>query len=239
MSTAASASSAGQAKAQSGCCGGGLKAPLAALTREQILELPLMELIARYRRGIEAIDRRVFDLTEKQIDTAFLPEAGVGRWPVRVLIGHIADAELSYTHRMRRAFAEESPVVAVWDENAFVDSNIYGNADKAYAGDPEADEARVMHALGGNLAVIHTLRQWTAHWLMTLPEKAWDRAVMHPERGSVSIRRMAAMMTWHLEHHADFLRRKLDLMVGPAKAEASEEGGECCGGSGGCCGGKK
>lgn len=222
--------------ASSGCCGGSARTPLEPMQKEQILALPLAALIARYRRGIEAFDRRVFDLSERQIDQAFLPDAGVGRWPVRVLVGHVADAELSYTHRMRRAVAEANPVVEVWDEDAFVDANLYGNVHAGYASDPEADEARVMHALGGNLAVIHTLRQWTAHWLMTLLDAQWDRAVMHPQRGALTVRQMVGGVTWHLEHHADFLRRKLDLMLGPAPAEAAGEEGGCCGGSS-CCGG--
>src|ERR1043165_6150705 len=53
-----------------------------------------VELILRFRRGVENFDRRMFNLNEEQVDTAFLPEADCGRWPVRVLIGHIADADL-------------------------------------------------------------------------------------------------------------------------------------------------
>lgn len=231
---------------KTGCCGGGgMRAPLTPLSKEEIAQLPLMPLVARYRRGIENIDRRVFDLDERQIDQAFLPDAGVGQWPVRVLVGHLADAELAYVHRFRRAAAEESPLLAVWDENAFIDANLYGHVHEGYADEPEADEARVMHALGGNLAVIHTLRQWTGQWLMTLGEDQWERKAMHPERGALTIRTMVAGAAWHLEHHARFLTLKLDRMLGPAKAQEQEAqaGGGCCGGSkggngkGGCCGG--
>lgn len=225
-----------------------MKAPLAPMTREQIAELPILALVSRYRRGIENIDRRVFDLDERKIDQAFLPDAGVGQWPVRVLVGHLADAELAYVHRFRRAAAEESPVLAVWDENAFIDANLYGHVHEGYADDPEADEGRVMHALGGHLAVIHTLRQWTGHWLMTLSEDQWERKAMHPERGPQTIRTMVAGAAWHLEHHARFLTLKLDRMLGPAAECDEEDSGGCCGGTkskgqsqgqgkGGCCGG--
>lgn len=220
-----------------GCCGGSGKVPgvlTQPMTVEQLMTLPTMTLIARFRRGIEVVDRRVFDLTERQIDQAFLPEAGVGRWPVRVLIGHCADAELAYAHRIRRAIAEEKPMIAAWDENAFVDSNIYGNRHDGYSDNPEADEARVMHGLGGFLAVIHTLRQWMGQWLMTLDESAFDRTLMHPERGEESVRRMIALSTWHLEHHCGFLTKKLDKMVITPRPEMAVEAGEGGGCGSGC-----
>ena len=228
--------------ADSGCCGGGgcggAAVAMQPMTVEELEALPTLQLIARFRRGIEAIDRRVFELDEKQIDMAFLPDAGVGRWPVRVLLGHIADADLVAMHRMRRIAAEDNPVLNEWDENAFVDSNIYGNVHDGYADSAEADHARVMNALGGSLAVIHTLRQWTGQWLLTLSEEQLNRVGMHPTRGPQSIRNIVALYTWHLEHHARYLTLKLDKMVGPMAQEpvAAASGAGTKGSCGSGCG---
>jgi hypothetical protein len=186
-------------------------------------------LVMRYRRGIEYIDRRVFDLTEEQLDAAFLPDAAVGQWPVRVLLGHLADAELVFSHRMRRIIGEDKPVLGLFDENSFIDSMIYGNGPKKYAADPEADHARVMSALGGPLAVVHTLRQWTGQWLLTLAPDQWKRIALHPEKGEQSVKRILAYSTWHLEHHAKFLTQKLDKVLGPAPAETGGGCGHGCG----------
>jgi hypothetical protein len=222
-----------------GCCGGSSqrRAPV-FLSKEQLAELPTLQLISRFRRGVEAFDRRVFQLNERQIDTAFLPDAGVGRWPVRVLVGHVADADLAAIHRMRRVVGEENPVFANWDEDAFVDANLYGNVHEGYADDPEADHARVMNALGGPMAVIHTNRQWAGQWLLSLEDSAWSRSGMHPIRGVMTLRDILVSYIWHLEHHAKFLEKKLDLILGPAPIE--EASGECCGGAeksgGGGCG---
>jgi hypothetical protein len=221
---------------RSGCCGGSSRKALTPMTKAELAELPTLTLIARFRRGIEAFDRRVFQLSERQIDMAFLPDVGVGNWPVRVLIGHVADADLAAIHRMRRVVAEEHPVFAEWDENAFVDANIYGNVHEAYADEAEGDHARVMNALGGPMAVIHTNRQWAGQWMMSLDESAWSRTGLHPVRGVMSLRDILVSYVWHLEHHAQFLNRKLDHILGPAPVETA--GGECCGGaSGGGCGG--
>lgn len=187
-------------------------------TPDEMATLPTLHLVMRYRRGVQNLDNRVLQLTERQIDQAFLPDAGVGQWPIRVLLGHLADAELFACGRMRRIIGEDGPLVEKWDENAFVDANVYNNAEKAYAEDAETDHARVMAAVGGHMAVIHTLRQWTGQWLMTLDESAWERTLMHPQRGAMSLRLIVAYMTWHVEHHAKFLEKKLDRMLGPVAA---------------------
>lgn len=196
---------------------------------EKFMAMPTHELIARYRRGVGNFDSRLFQLTDSQLSQAFLPDAGVGRWPVRVLLGHLADAELFFVGRLRRAVAEDAPVFEVWDEEAFIDSNMYGNADTTPAPSEEADKARANHALGGYLAVIHTLRQWAGQWLHTLSEEQMNRRAMHPQRGEQTVKTILAYATWHLEHHGKFLDLKLTKLVGEKEME---EGG-CCGGSGG------
>ena len=181
-------------------------------TVDQIAALNDADLLVRYRRGLELVDPRIFDLSDEQMDMAFLPDAGVGNWPARVLVGHLADAELAYSHRMRRAVAEENPVVNAWDENAFVDSGLY--ADGRYP-------------VAGFIAVIHTLRRWTAEWLATLTPEQLARRVMHETKGEVTVRWMLAMTTWHLEHHVRFLNAKVCKLIGPLP-----EGGSCGAGCG-------
>ncbi len=173
---------------------------LTALTRDQ--------LIVRYRVGIEYFDRRVVTLADDQLDTAFLPEAGVGRWPCRILLGHLADAELANSHRIRRTIGEDYPVFSVWDENAFIDAGLYGGASAPGPRFP----------IGGFLASMHTLRQWTGEFLATLPDSAWSRRAMHPVKGELSLRDQVELNIWHLEHHGWWLNRKVVKMLGPAAA---------------------
>jgi hypothetical protein len=170
---------------------------------ETFFAMPTTELLARYRRGVENFDKAIFGLSDAQLDTAFLPEAGVGRWPVRVLLGHLADAEIVFSHRMRRAVAEDGPTFAVWDEQAFIDSGLYGG--------PEGGKA---HPLAGFVSVIHLMRTWTGQWLHTLRADQWERKALHPERGEQTVRRIADYATWHLEHHNWFLRAKVQKLAG-------------------------
>lgn len=194
------------------CCGG-----TGACRSETTHETrPHEALIVRYLRGVENFDPRVFDLTDEQTDAVYDGEAGAGSWPVRVLMGHLADAELVYTFRIRRAIAEDSPVVNTWDEQAFIDGGLYG--------------AELRPPVAGFVAAIHTMRRWTAELLMSLTSEQWERKAMHPELGEVTVRSMVDMVTEHLEHHNAFLQQKLDQTLGPREEAPS---GGC--GSGCCC----
>jgi len=186
---------------------------------EELSRLDDAGLIRRLGCGLEIFDRRLFELSDAQLDQAFLPEAGVGRWPVRVLLGHLADAEMLYVHRMRRAVGEDNPLLSNWDENAAVDAGLYTGS---------------QHPIGAFVAVVHTLRRWTVEWLTTLTGDQLDRRAMHPERGEMTVRRLALYDAWHLEHHAKYLNLKVERFLGPRPAEPEAGCGAGCG-----CRGKK
>ncbi len=163
-------------------------------------------LVARLRIGVEHLDPRVFELSDEQLDTAWLPDAGCGRWPIRVLLGHLADAEIVNAHRIRRAFGEDRPTLAVWDENAFIDSGLYGCTAATDFRPP----------IGGDIAAIHTTRSWMVAMLFQLEDRHWQRQALHPERGPISIRDIADYNCFHLEHHAAYLNAKVFKLLGPA-----------------------
>jgi hypothetical protein len=188
---------------------------------EQVSGLETPALIHRYRRGLECFDPRLFELNDSQMDLAFLPDVGVGNWPVRVLVGHLADAELVTTHRMRRAVAETNPLLSAWDEQAFVDSGMYGGG---------------RHPVAGFVAAIHTLRRFTTEWLMSLSPEQLQRQALHPERGPESVRHMLALTVWHLEHHARFLNKKINHLLGVEPQRQERPAVKADGGCGPGCG---
>lgn len=198
--------------AQGGCCGGSGGCGTEASRQPRLHE----ELLVRYLRGVENFDSRVFDLTDEQTDREFAPEEGAGRWSVRTLLGHLADAEMVFTHRIRRIVAEDGPVLALWDQDAFIDGGIYG---------PE-----LRSPVAGFVAAVHTMRRWTAELLLALTPEQWERTAMHPEQGQIGMLKLVEYATWHVEHHAGFLKQKLDVMLG--ECEQPEAGG--CGAGCGC-----
>ncbi|MBS0191174.1 MAG: DinB family protein [Phycisphaerales bacterium] len=223
---------------QGGCCGGSKgsgggcgcqsgsdQLVIPAGTAAEIAALPTSEMLARYRRGVANYDPRVFSLDAEQMDRAFLPDAGVGRWSVRMLLAHLADAEIVFVHRMRRAVAEDRPVLAVWDENAFIDSGLYTLPREVTHSDPAS-------LIGGHVAVLHTMRMWSFQWLSGLSPQQFERVALHPERGEQTVRTILSYAIWHVEHHARFLQKKCDLMLGAAARPEAAGAGGCCGGKG-------
>lgn len=92
------------------------------------IELSTDELANRYAHSVGQFDRHVLTLESDQVDLVFPSEDGVGCWPIRILLGHLADAELAFTHRIRRVATEDNPTFAIWDEHAFLDTQVYGHA---------------------------------------------------------------------------------------------------------------
>ncbi|PHQ78989.1 MAG: hypothetical protein COB69_08885 [Phycisphaera sp.] len=175
---------------------------------DELVQLSCPDLIERFGIGVERFDSRAFELDDDLLNTAFLQSAGVGKWPVRVLLGHLADGELFNSLRLRRTAAEECPMLEGFEPDSYIDNGLYNVKGKDSAG----DSARA--ACGAFVATIHTIRSWTRDWLLTLDDSVWDRRAMHVQRGEMSFARLVAFSTWHLEHHASFLPRKIDLLLG-------------------------
>jgi hypothetical protein len=169
---------------------------------ETFLALSPAALVERFSIGVEHFDRRVLELTDEQLDHAFLagstgPDGKpLGGWPCRVLLGHLADAQLAFAHRYRRVVGEERPILQAWDENAFIDSGLYAQ-----------------QPVAAFIAAIHTLRKWLGPWLASLPPAAWQRVGLHTERGEQALQTILTYDTWHLEHHAWYLNRKVERLV--------------------------
>jgi len=204
--------------------------PVFAPFREELLSMAPEALLMRFRDGVELLDPRVFEMDDEMLDRAYLADAGVGKWPIRVVLGHLADAELVQAWRVRRTLVEDNPVPSTWDEAVFVDSGVYGGGiETAFGG------GAICPPTGAFVATVYTLRQWTASTLAIVPREAWERATLHPEFGRLTILDLLAFNTWHLEHHLRFVNRKCELLLGPRpEPEACDEGG--CGKPGCACG---
>ena len=157
--------------------------------------LPGRELTKLYRSGLEKIKPAVLTLTEAQADRQF-PESTAGIWSCRVLLAHIADAEIAFAHRMRRAVSEKKPGFAVWDEIAFIEAGLYKSA-----------------SLSESIDLIQATRKWTGAWLSTLSDEQYLRTGIHPEKGEQTVQGILAYTTWHLENHTWFLDQKLELLA--------------------------
>ena len=173
--------------------------------------MSLAELLPRFSEGTLQLDSRLLELSDDQLDTTFhnLPDpdrATTGGWSCRQLVGHLADAEIAITFRMRRTAGEEGPVLQSWDADAFVEQGLYARPD-----------APSRPPVAGSVAVIHTLRLWAIDWLNALPDAAWERQSLHPALGPMNLLAHLAHDVWHLEHHAWYLSSKLNRLLPPSE----------------------
>src|SRR6202521_5434266 len=58
---------------------------------------------------------KYFDLSDGQLDRNY----GPGKWPVRFILHHLADAETVLFDRIRRVLSEGRPVVWAFDQDAW------------------------------------------------------------------------------------------------------------------------
>jgi len=180
-------------------------------------QLSTEELVARLRIGVESVDPRIFELTDDQLDQAWTPEANTGLWPIRVVLGHLADVEMVFATRIRKIFAEDNPTLQLFDEHAFIDSPIYGCTQGSTMSPP----------IGGDIATIHTLRSWLIAFLYQLEPEHWQRAGLHPDHGPVTIQTLAIYNCWHLERHAWFINKKTERLLGPRPVPETCDSGGC------------
>lgn len=181
--------------------------------REAILAGGQPGVLARYRAGIGVFSPDLLSLSDEDLDTAFRPDAGVGRWSIRMVLGHLADAEVYNFMRFRKTVAEDGPLLPAWDYDAYFDAGLYDG--------PATDTGSVAKIAGRSgqppaayLALMHAIRTATSEWLALLPPAAWDRQALHPTRGPMTLLNQVGSCAWHLEHHAWFIEAKARKLAG-------------------------
>ncbi|MGH7622685.1 MAG: DinB family protein [Gemmatimonadaceae bacterium] len=116
-------------------------------------------------------------------DEARLTRApAVGKWSVRDIISHLADAEIPFAFRLRQTVAEAHHVMQPWDQELW--ARHYGTLSTQDA-----------------LAMFTSLRIWDAQFVRAVGESAMDKVVTHPERGQMTFRTIVETMGGHDINH--------------------------------------
>jgi hypothetical protein len=151
-------------------------------------------LLARYKLGYQEVAATVQGLSEAELDAA--PLAGDG-WTPRQIVHHLADSEMTSALRLRRLLAEEQPVLASYDEEAFA-RNLYYD-----------------RPIAASLEALRAARATTAEILDRLSEAEWGRAGTHEESGRYTVETWLEIYAAHAHDHAAQIRAAL---AGPAPA---------------------
>lgn len=142
-------------------------------------------LIARYNDGYRVVVEALEGITDVELD-APSPDG----WTARMVVHHLADSEMTSAIRLRKLIAEENPLIAAYDEEAFA-RNLY------YATRPVVN----------SLEAFRLARVTSAEILDRLSEEEWSRQGTHSESGPYSTETWLEIYAQHAHDHADQIRR--------------------------------
>src|SRR5437763_10516836 len=137
--------------------------------------------LERFRRGPELLATVLTGAAGEEVDFATEP----GKWTIRQIMAHLADAELVGAHRLRLVIAEDNPTLTAFDQDAWTRNLDYARRKPTQS-----------------LETFRRLRAENYELLKDLPESAFDRAGMHTESGRRTLRSLLEGYADHAESHA-------------------------------------
>jgi hypothetical protein len=138
-----------------------------------------MEIVERLEA---ARDRTLayFDLDEEELERKYAP----GKWPVRFLLHHIADAEMVLYDRIRRTISERRQVLWAFDQDAWASGLDYSTM--------PLDISRRSY---------EAAREGVIHQARRNYEKNGHLEFVHSETGVRTLKDEFDKVAWHNEHH--------------------------------------
>jgi hypothetical protein len=125
---------------------------------------------------------RCFALSENQLARSYAP----GKWPVRFILHHLADAETVLYDRIRRAISEPKQVLWAFNQDEWAKGLDYTQA-------PLELSRRIYEAV--RAGVIY--QAWTHY------EKSGHLEFVHSETGIRTLKEEFDKVAWHNEHHLE------------------------------------
>jgi len=138
-------------------------------------------LLERYRRGAELLAVVLTGVFGDEEDFAPAP----GKWSVRQIVAHLADAEMVGAHRFRQVIAEDHPTLIAYNQDAWT-----ANLDYARRKPKQS------------LETFRRIRAENYELLKGLPESAYERFGNHSENGRMTLRQLLEGYAAHAESHA-------------------------------------
>lgn len=145
----------------------------------------IADLLERFRRGAELVAVAMTGAAGSELD--FVPEPG--KWSVRQIVCHLADAEIVGATRFRRIIAESNPQILAYDQNAWAERLDYHRRKTSQA-----------------LETFRRIRHENFELLKSLPNEAFGRTGVHSERGPMTLLDFVRVYAEHAENHARQIR---------------------------------
>jgi len=164
----------------------------AATSNPSPLPAPLAGLIERYARGADELRQAVAGITDEQLHARPIPSRPeIGRLSTHQVVCHLADAELLYADRIKRALAEDRPTLPGLDPDLHV---------------PRL--AIPARRLEDELALVDYVRRQMLAILRTLTGADFAREGIHTEAGPLTVEALLKRVVEHVPHHVKFIAAK-------------------------------
>nr|MBN2278153.1 putative metal-dependent hydrolase [candidate division Zixibacteria bacterium] len=144
------------------------------------------KMIEKIRTLPQVLARTVCDLDDEQLDTPY----GDGKWTVRQVVHHLADAHLNAFARMKLILTEDNPVLKTYDQDRWT----------------ETIDARQINVQSSLLILTGLHLRW-CELMESLSEKDWSRSASHPEIGEVTMIRLLEIYSGHGENHLSQIKK--------------------------------
>ncbi|MFZ0339011.1 MAG: DinB family protein [Terracidiphilus sp.] len=115
-----------------------------------------------------------------------------GKWSAAEIVSHLADCEIVFAFRLRQTLAEDNPTIQPFDQDKWA-----------------AQYPGISAALA--LETFSALRKWDLLLIQSALPAAADRAMTHPERGTMTFQTVVETMAGHDLNHLAQLRRIAEL----------------------------
>src|SRR5664280_892114 len=138
-------------------------------------------LLERFRRGPELLAVVLTGVFGDEED--FLPAPG--KWSIRQIVAHLADAELVGAQRFRQVVAEDNPTLVAFDQDAWARNLDYARRKPKQS-----------------LETFRRIRAENYDLLKGLAQPAFDRSGNHTANGPMTLRQLLEGYAGHSESHA-------------------------------------
>ena len=146
----------------------------------------IQTLLERFRRGPELLAVVLTGVFGDEEDYASAP----GKWTIRQIVAHLADAELVGAHRFRQVIAEDMPTLVAFDQDAWASRLDYARRKPKQS-----------------LETFRRVRAENYDLLKGLPEAAFERSGNHTANGPMTLRQLLEGYAEHAESHARQLQQ--------------------------------
>jgi uncharacterized damage-inducible protein DinB len=119
-------------------------------------------------------------LSAEQLDTPYRP----GGWTVRQVVHHVPDSHLNAYIRFKLALTEERPTIKPYEEDRWAEL---------------ADSFNTPVEV--SLTLLESLHVRWVNLLRSLPEADWQRSLLHPQNGEMTLLNVLDLYAWHGPHH--------------------------------------